>query len=232
MDFYKIYDYENVILFDDRMTNITDALILGVKGIKIIGKDDNVLLPKINTNKKDYYEAIYFSKRTIEKLERDIRKIKEPVNKELFNQFTTFKYDTKNERKNQVCKEQEIANRINETNILLPKNKELFKNMRVIEKFTRPEKIIKKSSNFKPTNNLHYYSNIDPTKNYYAQDRFNNSQNNYNYNYNYNYNNTLTDTNNGNYKISLKKLEKIFILLMIGTILLFMFVFRNNKKNR
>ena len=102
--------------------------------------------------------------------------------------------------------------------------------MRVIEKFTRPEKIIKKSSNFKPTNNLHYYSNIDPTKNYYAQDRFNNSQNNYNYNYNYN--NTLTDTDNGNYKISLKKLEKIFILLMIGTILLFMFVFRNNKKNR
>lgn len=41
MQFYKIQDYQKVVLFDDLSSNISDALSIGILGIKIQGRDQN-----------------------------------------------------------------------------------------------------------------------------------------------------------------------------------------------
>ena len=41
MEFYRIQDFERVVLFDDFQTNIADANAIGVLGIKIKGRDQN-----------------------------------------------------------------------------------------------------------------------------------------------------------------------------------------------
>jgi hypothetical protein len=41
MQLYKIQDYQKVVLFDDNSSNISDALAIGILGIKIQGRDQN-----------------------------------------------------------------------------------------------------------------------------------------------------------------------------------------------
>ena len=74
MNYYRIIDYDKVVLFDDRMTNISDAIELGIEGVKVIGKDDNLLTEYVKSGRgKEYYVDTLFSKKTLNKLEQKLK---------------------------------------------------------------------------------------------------------------------------------------------------------------
>ncbi len=76
MKCYRIYEPIKVILFDDNMTNIADAMDSGIVGVKILGKDDNELI-----NRKNQYstntDTRYFGRYIIDKLEITLKRLEE-----------------------------------------------------------------------------------------------------------------------------------------------------------
>ena len=76
MQFYRIYEPIKIILFDDNMTNISDAMGSGIVGVKIIGKDDNQI-----TNRRNEYstntEKTYFGEYIVNKLETTLKRLEE-----------------------------------------------------------------------------------------------------------------------------------------------------------
>jgi hypothetical protein len=76
MKCYRIYEPIKVILFDDNMTNISDAMGSGIVGVKIIGKDDNQIM-----NRRNEYsintEKTYFGEYIINKLETTLKRLEE-----------------------------------------------------------------------------------------------------------------------------------------------------------
>jgi len=82
MRFYKIYEPVKVILFDDNMTNISDAMASGIVGVKIIGKNDNEITNRRN-DYSDNTDKTYFGKYVVNKLETTLKRLeKESKNKE------------------------------------------------------------------------------------------------------------------------------------------------------
>lgn len=97
MNLYKLYEYDRVILFDDRMTNISDAIKSGIHGIKIIGKDNNKLNEYIKSGRcNDYFLDTLFSQKTIMNLEKSINHQNHITNYiKTINQDNNYNYDSK-----------------------------------------------------------------------------------------------------------------------------------------
>jgi hypothetical protein len=63
MQLYKIQDYQKVVLFDDLSSNISDALAIGILGIKIQGRDQNGIGNPGNFFGPDIMSAVDYSHR-------------------------------------------------------------------------------------------------------------------------------------------------------------------------
>ena len=76
MKHYRIYEPLKVILFDDNMTNISDAMDSGIVGVKIIGKDNNQIINRKNSYSTNTEET-YFGKYIVDKLETTLKTLEE-----------------------------------------------------------------------------------------------------------------------------------------------------------
>ena len=76
MTFYRIYEPIKVILFDDNMTNISDAMKSGIVGVKIVGKDDNQIINRRNEYSTNT-DKTYFGKYIVNKLETTLKRLEE-----------------------------------------------------------------------------------------------------------------------------------------------------------
>lgn len=76
MKFYKIYEPIKIILFDDNMTNISNAMHSGIVGVKIIGKNDNEITNR-RTNYSDNTYKTYFGECVVNKLENTLKRLEQ-----------------------------------------------------------------------------------------------------------------------------------------------------------
>jgi hypothetical protein len=74
MIFYKIYEPIKVILFDDNMTNISDAMGSGIVGVKIIGKDNNEIANRSMQYSSNTYKT-YFGEYVVDRLEKTLKRL-------------------------------------------------------------------------------------------------------------------------------------------------------------
>ena len=80
MEHYRIYEPIKIVLFDDNMTNISDAMVAGLVGVKIVGKDNH------KYERSSYTEnpcQVYFGNFIVNKLEKTLKRLeKNAKNKE------------------------------------------------------------------------------------------------------------------------------------------------------
>lgn len=72
MEHYRIYEPIKIVLFDDNMTNISDAMVSGLVGVKIVGKDNHMY------ERSSYTEnpcQVYFGNFIINKLEKTLKRL-------------------------------------------------------------------------------------------------------------------------------------------------------------
>ena len=172
MNYYRIPDYDKVVLFDDRMTNITDAAVLGIEGVKVIGKDDNLLTEYVKSGRgKEYYADTLFSKKTLNKLERKLKTREQKkhyintlnnnkkfnkTNKNLLNhpikryndikEFGSMghrKSDLKRKSNNQACMEQELTSNLEHEVIPPPEAEVMFSKNSYSTKYNNNKKFMR-----------------------------------------------------------------------------------------
>lgn len=255
MNFYDLDNYQKVILFDDRMTNISDCIEIGVFGYKIIGKDDNLLNEYVKTGRKDqFYEDTLFSKTTVDNLECLLKDLKneKPIltfsttnsnNKKFyFNEqmgFLGFRKGNKFVKiTNEEFKEKCLNDTIEETIIEYP---DLFNISRIPENnnnqlvntlrdYTFRKKNSNSNINSNNKNNLNfsqYMVNLNKINN---NNNYNNNINNYNKNRNYlneAFTNSLKYKQNNTYLGNLEKHKKIFLLVFILSLLVCLYFLKN-----
>ena len=221
MNLYNLNDYQKVVLFDDRMTNVSDAKKKCIYGVKIIGKDDNTLT-KIKTlqDAKKYYEKTLFSHLTIKNLEKEI-KLKESRNNILCNTSGTlgsrkFLAISNTQLNNNLINKEELLNQdLDSTIIDFPTDNELFNNQNL--------KKNKSISNRNQINQLNYNS-LERT-----QEDTNTNTNIEGFS-NYNtFNNIKINNLNNNLSYNLNRHKKIFLLLFIISLLICIFYLKNKK---
>lgn len=72
MEHYRIYEPIKIVLFDDNMTNISDAMVSGLVGVKIVGKDNHVYERSSYT---DNTCQVYFGQFIVNKLEKTLKRL-------------------------------------------------------------------------------------------------------------------------------------------------------------
>jgi hypothetical protein len=78
MDHYRIYEPIKVVLFDDVMTNIADAMHSGIVGVKIKGKDsDNTLSSSPRSMYSNDTENVFFGEMVLNKLETTLKRLEQ-----------------------------------------------------------------------------------------------------------------------------------------------------------
>ena len=150
MEHYRIYEPIKIVLFDDNMTNISDAMVAGLVGVKIVGKTGmHNECSSLSANTDDTYfgeNIIIKLEKTLKRLEKEA-KLKEncPPNNlknETFSSIGSRKVGLKNEKyrrnreeflesiKKKICedrkKEEKTDKKKNKTVKETFSNKELF----------------------------------------------------------------------------------------------------------
>ena len=242
MNLYNLNDYQKVVLFDDRMTNVSDAKKKCIYGVKIIGKDDNTLT-KIRTlqDAKKYYEKTLFSHLTIKNLEKEI-KLKDTRNNIFSNTSGTLgtrKFLAKSNiqsNTNLINREDLLNQDLDSTIIDFPSDTSLFNNQN-----------LKKNNKIKKDKSLSNRNQISHL-NYNSLER---TQTNTNNNTNTNTNNDNNTDNNkegfsnyntfdniriinldNNSSSNFNKHKKIFLIIFIISLLICIFYLKNKEKKK
>lgn len=183
MTFYRIYEPIKVLLFDDNMTNISDAMSSGIVGVKIVGKDDNQIINRRNEYSTNT-DKTYFGKYIVNKLETTIKRLEEeakskeccPLKNETFSAIGSRKVGTINKAhrlereqflksiKDKYDKEEEEDNTTNHTTTNHTTNEEHFKNKKKKTSKNKNKKNKSKTnqpkwkSKWKPSKNKEYFN--------------------------------------------------------------------------
>lgn len=254
MNFYKLENYSKVILFDDRMTNISDAIKLGITGIKIIGKDDDKLNERIKTGKcNEIYLDTLFSQKIILNIEKTINHSKNVLNViKTTNYDEDYNYDSvKNRYKNINIKKLNYYKNNNFGSLGTRKNKyklgnnpELQREQNLID--TIDDSIIQEPRgtnmyNLDSLKDLEFKKFVRPEFEYLKKhpesecphqfELFTNKTNN-NKNYNQNNNQNNNKKNLFINKENLQKHKKKFLLVFISSLLFCLYLLKNKKKNK
>ena len=113
MDHYRIYEPIKVVLFDDVMTNIADAMHSGIVGVKIKGRDTDFTLSSQRNNYSNDTENVFFGEMVLNKLETTLKRLEQEnstknncnnIKNETFSAIGSRKVGTIN-RKNRLERE-------------------------------------------------------------------------------------------------------------------------------
>lgn len=107
MEHYRIYEPVKVIFFDDNITNIAEALDVGIVSVKIKGKHPNNIKHYANNT-----EDVFFSKKIMMKLEstfKDLEKIDKEKAKCNYNNLKNERFSSIGDRVSSVVNEAKKA---------------------------------------------------------------------------------------------------------------------------
>jgi len=88
MKHYKIYKPYSVVLFDDNMNNILDAINYGIVGVKIIGKNNDGISSLLSSSRNIYSKDslnVFFGEAILNKLEISLKQKNKSNKVETFN---------------------------------------------------------------------------------------------------------------------------------------------------
>ena len=77
MDHYRIYEPIKVVLFDDVMSNISEAMHSGIVGVKIKGKDSDNTLSSQRSMYSNNTENVFFGEMVLNKLETTLKRLEQ-----------------------------------------------------------------------------------------------------------------------------------------------------------